>query len=125
MPLRVTLRIPGTFIEIRGAIPGTVLEVLRQEYGRRLIIRTTWGERLPDILNLPLYEQEPRKMSPAAYLRFFRKDKSLTQAELGMQLGGLSRQHISDMENGRRLIGRATAKKLSRLFDVASNKFIG
>ncbi len=124
MPLRVTLRTPGTFIEIRGAIPGTVLEVLRQEYGRRLIIRTEWGERLPDILNLPLYEQEPRKMSPAAYLRFFRQDKGYTQAELGLRLGGLSRQHISDIENGRRSVGKATARKLSRLFDVALNKFI-
>ena len=125
MPLRVTLRTRDTFIEIRGAIPGAVIDVLRQEYGRRLIIRIEWEERMPDILNLPLYEQEPSKMSPAAYLRFFRRDKSLTQAELGMQLGGLSRQHISDMENGRRTIGRWTATKLSRLFDVALNKFIG
>jgi DNA-binding XRE family transcriptional regulator len=125
MSLRVTLRTRDTFIEIRGAIPGTVLEVLRKEYGRRLIARCDWVvEQLPDILNAPLYEQDPQQMSPAAYLRFFRQDNSLTQAELGLRLGGLSRQHISDMENGRRSVGRAMARKLSKLFKVALSKFI-
>ena len=125
MSLRITLRTRDTFIEIRGAIPGNLLELLRKEYGRRLIIRCDWQGPLPDILNLPLYEREPMKMSPAAFLRFFRQDKLLTQTELGMQLGGLSRQHISDMENGRRSISKGTARKLSRFFDVALSKFIG
>jgi plasmid maintenance system antidote protein VapI len=48
----------------------------------------------------------------------------MTQAELGKALGGLPRQHISNMENGSRPISKRTALKLAKLFDVSVEKFI-
>ena len=80
---------------------------------------------MTDILNAPLYEQQPREMTPGDYLRFFRQDRDLTQAELARKLGTVSRHRISDMENGRRPISRMLALKLSRLFEVSSDKFLG
>jgi plasmid maintenance system antidote protein VapI len=78
-----------------------------------------------DILNAPLYEQDPKEMSPGAYLRFYRQDKDLTQAELGWNLGGVSRQNVCKMENGQRPISRRMAMRISRLFNVSADKFIG
>ena len=48
----------------------------------------------------------------------------MTQTELGKALGGIPRQHISNMENGIRPISKKTALKLVKLFDVSVEKFI-
>jgi len=88
-------------------------------------VRSEWGERTLDILNAPAYEQEPKGMNPGAYLRFFRQVNELTQVELGRKLGGMSRQNVCDMENGRRPISRMMALRLSRFFEVSSDKFLG
>jgi len=112
-------------VHIQGVIPGVLLEVLRQEYGQRLIVRSERGVPMLDILNAPLYEQDPKEMSPGAYLRLYRQDIDLTQAELGRDLGGISRQNVGHMENGRRPISRRMAMRLSRLFNVSADRFIG
>ncbi len=106
-------------------IPGTLLQCLRDTFGRRLILKCEWGERLPNVLDAPLYEREPGKMSPGAWLRYFRQDRGLSQAKLGHELGGVSRQNVSHMEYGRRQISRRMALKLSRYFGVRADKFIG
>jgi plasmid maintenance system antidote protein VapI len=53
----------------------------------------------------------------------YRQDRELSQAALGRGLGGLSRQNVSDMENGRRPIGRRMAERLGRFFDVSPRRF--
>jgi len=64
-------------------------------------------------------------MNPGAFRRLFRQIENLSQAELGRKLGGVSRQNICHMENGRRPISRGMAMRLSRLFGASSDKFIG
>ena len=49
----------------------------------------------------------------------------MTQTELGRLLGGLPRQHVSNMENGVRPISKKIAMKLAKAFDVSVEKFIG
>ena len=44
------------------------------------------------------------KTLPGDFLRIYRENKGLTQAELGKKLGGIHRQHISNMERGQRSI---------------------
>jgi plasmid maintenance system antidote protein VapI len=39
-------------------------------------------------------------------------------------LGGIPKQHISNMENGKRPISLKMAKKLSKLFNVSIERFI-
>ncbi len=123
--MRAIVKTGGIWIQLRGNIPQAVLDVLRQEYGRRLILRSELGEPMTDILNAPLYKSNPVEMTPGDYLRFFRQDRDLTQAALGQALGGLSRQNVFDMENGRKPISRITALRFSKFFEVSSDKFIG
>jgi transcriptional regulator with XRE-family HTH domain len=58
------------------------------------------------------------------YVRIYRENKGLTQLQLGKALGGIPRQHISNMEHGRRSISLKMARKLSSLLGAPIGKFI-
>jgi DNA-binding XRE family transcriptional regulator len=122
--VRAKVRTRDVFIEIRGVIPGTLLEVLRHEYGIRLITRTDCGEPMRDTLSAPLYEREPQRMGPGDFLRFYRSKSGLTQSELGKRLGGIPRQNVSGMEGGKRHIGERMARRLAAFFDVSTGRFL-
>jgi transcriptional regulator with XRE-family HTH domain len=53
---------------------------------------------------------------PGAFLVGFRHREGMTQMELS-QRTGIPRRHISEIENGRRPIGKVTAQKLSKVLD--------
>jgi DNA-binding XRE family transcriptional regulator len=56
-------------------------------------------------------------------LRAHRIDAKLTQAELGDKLE-ISQNHISEMENGKRPIGKEMAKKFARFFKTDYRMFL-
>jgi DNA-binding XRE family transcriptional regulator len=57
-------------------------------------------------------ELRPDDSLPAAILRGSRVKEDLTQVQLS-DLTGIPRRHISEMENGKRPIGKETARKLA------------
>ena len=50
------------------------------------------------------------------YLRVYRQRAELTQIELAEQTG-IRQHHLSEMENNKRVIGKANAKKLAEMLD--------
>lgn len=56
-------------------------------------------------------------------LRAHRNDAGLTQEELGDKLN-ISQNHISEMENGKRPIGKEMAKRFSKFFKVDYRLFL-
>ena len=48
----------------------------------------------------------------------------MTQTRLGELLGGIPRQHISNMENRKRPISLNTAKKLAKLFNIPIERLL-
>ena len=64
-----------------------------------------------------------RELTPASNLAFYRKLMKMTQEKLAEKLG-TRKQVISDMEHGRRAISKATAKELSKIFSVSTDRFI-
>jgi len=64
------------------------------------------------------------RMKPGDHMRAYRVSRGITQPKLGEALGGISRQNISDMENGRRPIGKEVAKKLTEIFNTSVEKFL-
>ena len=112
------------YIEIIGVIPGDLLQLLRDYYGRRLLL-SEYASPMRDVLDAPLYYRAPLEMKPGDYLRFFRQHSSLSQADLGRKLGRLSRQDICKMENGRRPISKRMALQSAGFFGVSVDKFIG
>jgi DNA-binding XRE family transcriptional regulator len=61
--------------------------------------------------------------TPGDVMRIYRENYAWSQSRLGEALGGLSRQKISDMENGHRTISGDMAIALSRVFGIAVERF--
>ncbi len=83
--------------------------------GRKKDKTTPWRE---------VYKSELRKYGEAALmLRGSRHKAEMTQQELADELG-ISQHHISEMENGKRPIGKEMALRLARVFDTDYRKFL-
>jgi DNA-binding XRE family transcriptional regulator len=61
--------------------------------------------------------------TPGDVMRIYRENRLWSQARLGEELGGMSRQKISDMERGSRTISADTAIALSRVFGLPVERF--
>ncbi|MBF0481251.1 MAG: helix-turn-helix transcriptional regulator [Desulfovibrionaceae bacterium] len=61
--------------------------------------------------------------TPGAALRGYRHREALTQHELATRVG-VAKQHISDMENNRRTIGKEMALRFSKALDAPWKRFL-
>jgi len=110
-------------IRVEGDITGNLVEYLRQEFDDIEIIRDK-DEELLEICDSDWYRSIRPTISPGENVRVYRELYKLTQKELGERLSNLSRQNISNIENGHRPISKAMAKKLAELFKVSVEKFL-
>ena len=123
--MQAVVKTPRIEISIRGAaIPPKLMDVLKEEYGPELSLVEDDGDDLVDAFETQWYKGVKEKMTPGTYLRIYRDNKGLTQLQLGELLGGIPRQHISNMEHGRRSISLKMARKLSLLLGAPIEKFI-
>ena len=111
-------------IDISGEIPPDIIEFLIKKYGKKVKLTENDGDKLIDVTKTHWYEYTKSKISSGDAMRNYREIFKMTQAQLGEKLGGISRQHVSDMENGRRAISIATAKKLSKIFKRPVERFL-
>jgi DNA-binding XRE family transcriptional regulator len=118
------VKTPLTKIRIQGRISNRLMDVLVQEYGEDVQITHDADDEKVDVFQTEWYRRIKKKLTPGTYMKVFRQNKGMTQAALGKALGGLPRQHISNMENGSRPISKKTALRLAELFDVSVEKFI-
>lgn len=65
----------------------------------------------------------PGESKPAVSLRGARGKEELTQRQLA-EMTGIPQRHISEMENGKRPIGKETAKKLAKALNVDYRVFL-
>ena len=122
--MQAVVKTPHIEINIKGDIPKKLLATLEEEYGQDVEISEEDDEELIDIFETDWYRDIKAGMTPGTYLKIYRENFGLTQAELGKRLGNVPRQHISNMECGSRNISLKTAKKLSQIFHVSPEKFI-
>ena len=123
--MQAVVKTPRIEISVRGAaIPPRLMDVLKEEYGPELSLVEDDGDNLVDAFETQWYKEMKVKMTPGTYLRIYRENKGLTQLQLGEALGGIPRQHISNMEHGRRSISLKMARRLSSLLGAPIEKFI-
>ena len=109
---------------IEGSIPKDVLDFVERRYSRENIsIMDDDGDELIDPTEMDFYKEMKASETPGGNLRFYRRLVGMTQQELAEKLG-MSKHHISDMENNRRAISKKTAKELGKLFKVSPIRFI-
>lgn len=109
--------------DVTLAILNKIEDMVKKEFGN-IEIKYDENEQLTDPFNSEWYKKTKKSMTPGDYIKIYRENRSWTQGKLGNKLGGLSRQYISDLENGRRGISKDIAKKLAALFEVPVQRFI-
>lgn len=123
--MRAVVKTPLTEIRIKGKIPERLLSVLKEEYGPEVqLIPEEDDERL-DVFETDWYRGTKERLSPGKNMRLYRQNRGMNQSELGELLGGIPRQHVSNMERGSRPISKKVALKLSKVFATSVEKFIG
>jgi DNA-binding XRE family transcriptional regulator len=119
------VKTPLIKIEIKGIIPKKLLNVLKEEYGSEVQLVPQEEDEKINVFETDWYKSTKEKLTPGKNLRIYRQNNGMTQQGLGELLGGIPRQHISNMEKGTRAISKKVALKLSKFFNTSVEKFIG
>ncbi len=119
------VKTPHIKIEIKGKISKRLLNVLKEEYGSDVQLVPDEEDEKFDIFETDWYKENKEKLTPGKNMRIYRQNRGMTQKDLGDLLGGIPRQHISNMEKGIRPISKKVALKLSNIFKTSVEKFIG
>jgi DNA-binding XRE family transcriptional regulator len=122
--MQAVVKTPHIEIKIKGTIPGSLLTLLKKEYGKKLRFTEKEDNERVNVFETDWYKKIKKETSPGDNMKIYRENYGLTQEALGRILGNIPRQHISNMERGVRAISVNIAKKLSRIFKVPIEKFI-
>jgi DNA-binding XRE family transcriptional regulator len=122
--MQAVVKTPHIEINIKGDIPQKILSVLKEEYGKKVRLVNDEDDEYVNIVETDWYKKMKAEKTPADNLKIYRRIHKITQGKLGEILGGIPKQHVSNMENGIRPISKNTAKKLAKIFDVSVERFI-
>lgn len=107
---------------MHGQIPEKYLKMLKKDFGAAVMIQAD-EEELVDVTEMQWYKDEKKSETPGDVLRFYRKLNNLTQVELAQKLE-ITKQLVSNMENGQKPISRKMAHRLAEFFGVKAGRFI-
>jgi len=116
------VKTPHTNFTVSGDIPENILNILKTQYKKNLIIQDEKDEYI-EVSTMNWYKEAEKRQTPAKTLRFYRILNKLTQAQLAEKIG-TTKQFISNMETGQKPISRKTAYLLSEVFDIDAGRFI-
>ena len=124
--MQAVVKTPHIKINVQGdIIPTKLLFFLKEEYGSKVKFIEEESGKLVKAVNTQWYKDIKVATTPGDYLRIYRERNGLTQTKLGEMVGGVPRQHISNMENGRRPISLKAARKFADIFDISFEIFLG
>lgn len=111
-------------IKIEGEnIPNKFLNYLKRTFGEENI--SFEEENTDPVLfrDTEWFKNIRGEITPEENVKFYRKQRGMKQKELASLLS-TSKSVISDIERGRRKVGKEMAKKLSCVFNVSIEHFI-
>ncbi len=108
-------RTTGGYVEVRFRIPVTKVMEAKQALA-------SYGAIAEEAGSVPWEEVYP-DFNGSVALRGARKREALTQKELA-RLVGVSQTHISEMEHGKRPIGKDMARRLAQALKVNYRVFL-
>ncbi len=122
--MQAVVKTPRIEVNIKGELSPKLIAVLEEEFGKELLLTEESDEETVDIFATDWYREIRSKTTPGDTLKIYRENHGLTQARLGEMLGGIPRQHVSNMERGLRPVSMKTARKLAKIFKVSPGKFV-
>lgn len=111
------VKTPRIDVRIQGEISPLMMEVLKKEYGRKLHIQAENNESV-NYFETPFAKAMDKKITPADCIQTYRENLGLTQEELGKKVR-VSKNYVSDWENGHRKVSKEKAVRLSKLFHIS------
>jgi rRNA processing protein Krr1/Pno1 len=75
------------------------------------------------IENTEWYKKVSKGLTPAKALKVYRNNANLTMMELSEKCG-IAQSHLSDMETGKRNIGKISAQKLGKALNCNYRRFL-
>ena len=123
--MQAVVKTPHIEINIKGdIIPQKLIRFLKEEFGDEVRVIDNDEDTLVDAVETNWYREIKETLTPGNVMRIYRENRMMTQARLGELLGGIPRQHVSNMENGKRQISLNTARKLSKLFNIPIERLL-
>ena len=122
--MQAVVKTPRIEVNIKGEIPPKLISLLEEEFGENLQLAEEDDEERVNIFETDWFQDIKTQTTPGDNLKIYRGNHNLTQAKLGEILGGIPRQHISNMERGLRPISIKNARKLAEIFGISPAKFI-
>lgn len=114
------------FVEIRLRIPGekqaSILAILQDMFALADVSYSLHTESQEDEETVGMEDVFP-DLHPGSAIRGLRYREELTQAQLAAKIG-VKRHHISEMEHGKRPIGKEMAKRLAKALKTDYKVFL-
>ena len=115
MPVAMKKPTMADYVEVRFRIPASKLAEAQE-------VLASYGAIAEEPGSVPWEEVYP-DFNGSVALRGARKREALTQKDLA-HLVGVSQTHISEMEHGKRPIGKEMAKRLAKVLKVNYRVFL-
>ena len=124
MPDRTRELITTEFADICIRVPAAKVDQVKFAFSQFLeLAGVQYSIPGNDEENLVTWEEAFPELGPGSVLQGARDREKLTQAELAEKIG-VKPHHISEMENGKRTIGRKNAQKLAKVLNVNYKVFL-
>ncbi|TVR94100.1 MAG: XRE family transcriptional regulator [Spirochaetaceae bacterium] len=123
--MQVHVKTPRIRVDITGEhIPAELMDAVRAVFkSEEIEFIDNEDDELINWFETAEHREIAALTTPGDVMRIYRENRQWSQAKLGEELGGLSRQKISDMERGRLTISADTAIALSRVFGIPVERF--
>ena len=122
--MQAVVKTPHIEVNIKGIIHQKLISLLKEEYGEEVKVIEDDDDKLVNVVETPWYRDIKEALTPGEVMRIYRENLTMTKTRLGELLEGIPRQHISNMENGKRPISLNTAKKLAKLFNIPIERLL-
>ena len=107
---------------LKGSVPEKVIDFLKSEFGTTNVTVND-EEEFINPFEEDWFKETMNRLTPGKNLRFYRKQKKMTQQGLAKEIG-TSKQAICAMEHDTRPISKKNAKVFATLFGTSPSKFI-
>ncbi|MBW2664355.1 MAG: transcriptional regulator [Dissulfuribacterales bacterium] len=124
MPERTRESITTKFADICIRVPTAEVDRVKSAFSQFLdLAGVQYSIPGNDEEELVTWEEAFPELGPGSVLQGARGREKLTQAELAKKIG-VKPHHISEMENGKRAIGKDMAKRLARALNTGYKVFL-
>ena len=118
----VVVKNPRINLKLEGQGVRKIIDLIKNTF-EDVEVKKNDSDELVLIENTDWYKELSKDLTPAKALKVYRSNANLTMVEVS-EKSGIAQSHLSDMENGKRNIGKISAKKLGKALNCSYKRFL-